>query len=98
MRMKSNTQHVRRTFGPQQQRTVDLAGEETPWLAMPLAVLERLKRLAPVKDQLRMAVGNDALWNSVVTIVLQNPKAIDEGLEPGRRSDFTIPNHICMIL
>ena len=96
MRLKSNSQHLRWTSGPQQQGTINLAGKETTRLPPPPAVFERFERLAPVENQFRMAVRDYAL-HTLFAIVFENPKGMYERPEPGRRPDFTIPNHIRMI-
>ena len=96
MRLKSNPQHLRWTSGPQQQGTVNLAGQEAIRLAVPSPRLERFERLAPVENQFRMTVRDHAL-HALFAIVFQNPKGMYERPEPGRRPDFTIPNHIRMI-
>jgi hypothetical protein len=64
---------------------------------MPLPGLVRLKRLAPVEDQFRTAIGDYALRRGIFAIVFEDPKPIDERPEPGRRSDFTVLNRLGMI-
>lgn len=97
MRLKSNSQHLRWTSGPQQQGTVNLSCQETTRLALPLACLECLKGLAPVEDQFRMSVWDHPLRRGVLAVVFQNPKGMNERTEPGRRGDLAIPNHLAMI-
>jgi hypothetical protein len=95
--MKSNSQHLSRTPGPQQQRTVDLTRQETARLPVPLSGLQRLDRLVPVEDQFRMTVRDHALRRGIFAIVFKNPIPIDRRAEPRRRPDFTVPNHLGMI-
>ena len=62
-------------------------------LAAPFTVLERLKRLAKIEDQFRMAVGHNPLGRGVIGVLFKQPKGVDEWPETRAGPDFTIPNH-----
>src|SRR5271170_7015526 len=97
MRAESDAQHLSRALGPQQQRALYLPSQETTRLARPVAIEVRLKWLTPIEDQFRMTIGNYSLRRGVLAVMLQNPKRMHEVPQPGRRSDFTIPDHRSMI-
>src|ERR1700722_7491176 len=95
--MKSNPQHFSGAVRPEQQGTVNLPGQEATRLALPLPPLKSLERLAPVEDQLRMPVGHHALGRGSIAILLENPKAIDDGPKLELRLDLTIAKHLSII-
>jgi hypothetical protein len=97
MRVKSNSHNPGWAIGPQQQRALNLAGEETTRLAMPFPGSEKLKRLAQIEDELRMAIRDYALGRRTFSIMLQRPKAVDKRLKLGGGLDFTIAHHSGMI-
>jgi len=62
-----------------------------------MPILESFEGLVQVENQFRMTVRNHSLRRGALAVVLQNPKAVDEGTELRRRCYLTIPNHISMI-
>jgi hypothetical protein len=97
MGMKSDAGHAGWTVRPQQQGSIDLAGEKTTRLRTPLAVLKGLEGFTPVQDQLAMAVRNDALRRSVLSVVFQDPETVEKWLQVVRGTDLKIPNRLGMI-
>lgn len=76
--MKSDTGHAGWRARTQQQRSIDLAGENATRLEAPLAVLQGLEGFAPVQDQLVMANGNDAPRRRIGSVVFRDPETVEE--------------------
>jgi hypothetical protein len=97
VRTKPDPQHFCGSTWPQQQRAINLSGQETARLALPLPQLKSFKRLAPVQDQLCLAVRHHALWRGILAAMFQNPKGIYEPTQFRRWTDFSIPDHTGII-
>jgi len=94
VRVETDAQDFRWTLRSEQQGAVDLAGEETLRLAMPLAVGECLVRLGAVEDQLRAAVGDDTLGRGIGAVEFEKPECAQVGAECGRGRDFAVAEHV----
>ena len=94
MRMKINADHSKRTGRAQHQGRSDLADEKTLRLELPSARAPGLIGMRKVLNQLRAAIGNNALQRRGGFAIFEEPIALHQPGGGGVRHELAIAHGV----
>ena len=72
--------------------------EKTARLAVPLSVVQKLKRLTPIKNEFRVAARHNPLRHAIAGVLFENPEGIDPRTQSIGRTNFAVANQLRIII